>query len=316
MAYRVIKPATHEEWLDERKKGIGSSEAGTIMGVNKFDTPYSLWRRKTGVDGPIPSNEAMELGHHMEPAVVTMFAARTGAQVRKDSAGDWIAADTKHDYLRVSPDRLYYEDGAKRTKKNLRILECKTTSVAVDPEDFPVYWYCQLQYQMGVMGVKKGAVAWISSYPRLNFGYKEFDFNPEFFKAMVEQLEVFWLINIQGGIAPDDINSEDSLIRNPTAKTGEVLQADANLLATYNALKQVNAEVKALEKTQTSLEDDLKMAMGEAETLVSPTGEVMALWKNTKPTMKFNAKAFQQDDPAGYAKYMEPTASTRRFTVK
>jgi hypothetical protein len=42
----------------------------------------------------------------------------------------------------------------------------------------------------------------------------------------------------------------------------------------------------------------------------------MALWKNTKPTMKFNAKAFQQDDPAGYAKYMEPTASTRRFTVK
>ena len=58
------------------------------------------------------------------------------------------------------------------------------------------------------------------------------------------------------------------------------------------------------------------IAMGEADTLVSPTGEVMALWKNTKPTMKFNAKAFQQDDPAGYAKYMEPTASTRRFSVK
>ena len=50
MAYRVIviRPATHEEWLDERKKGIGSSEAGTVMGVNHFDTPYKLWRRKTG----------------------------------------------------------------------------------------------------------------------------------------------------------------------------------------------------------------------------------------------------------------------------
>ena len=198
MAYRVIRPATHEEWLDERKKGIGSSEAGTIMGVNKFDTPYSLWRRKTGVDGPIDQNEAMELGHHMEPSVVTMFAARTGAEVCKSSEGDWIAVDKKCDYLRVSPDRLYYEAGQKHIKKNLRILECKTTSVAVDTEDFPVYWYCQLQYQMGVMGVKKGAVAWISSYPRLNFGYKEFDFNPEFFKALVEQLEIFWLNNIQG----------------------------------------------------------------------------------------------------------------------
>ena len=42
MAYRVIRPATHQDWLDERKKGIGSSEAGTIMGVNLFDTPYKL----------------------------------------------------------------------------------------------------------------------------------------------------------------------------------------------------------------------------------------------------------------------------------
>ena len=316
MAYRVIRPATHEEWLDERKKGIGSSEAGTIMGVNHFDTPYQLWRRKTGVDGPIPSSEAMELGHHMEPAVVTMFAARTGAQVRKDSEGDWIAVDTVKDYLRVSPDRHFYEAGAKHTKRNLRILECKTTSVSEDPDDFPVYWYCQLQYQMGVMGVKKGAGAWISSYPRLNFGYKEFDFNPEFFKALVEQLEIFWLINIQGGIAPDDINSEDALVRNPTAKDGVTVQADAQIISTYNALKQINSEIKALEKTQSSLEDDIKIAMGEADTLVSPTGDVMALWKNTKPTMKFNSKAFQQDDPVAYAKYMEPTASTRRFTVK
>ena len=316
MAYRVIRPATHEEWLDERKKGIGSSEAGTIMCVIHFDTPYKLWRRKTGVDGPIPSSAAMELGHHMEPAVVPMFAARTGAQVRKDSEGDWIAVDTVKDYLRVSPDRLFYEAGAKHTKRNLRILECKTTSVSVDPDDFPVYWYCQLQYQMGVMGVKKGAVAWISSYPRLNFGYKEFDFNPEFFKALVEQLEIFWLINIQGGIAPDDINSEDALVRNPTAKDGMIVQADAQIISTYNALKQINSEIKALEKTQSSLEDDIKIAMGEADTLVSPTGDVMALWKNTKPTMKFNSKAFQQDDPVAYAKYMEPTASTRRFTVK
>ena len=316
MSYRVVKTTSHQQWLDERKKGVGSSEAGTIMGVNHFDTPYKLWRRKTGIDLPVEQNEAMEMGHHLEPAVATLFAARTGAVIKKSSEGDWLAVDTKREYLRVSPDRIYHYAGEKPSKANQHILECKTTSVAVDKDDIPVYWYCQLQYQMGVMGVKKGAVAWISSYPRLNFGYKEFDFNPEFFKAMVEQLEVFWLINIQGGIAPDDINSEDALVRNPTAKDGVTVQADAQIISTYNALKQINSEIKALEKTQSSLEDDLKIAMGEADTLVSPTGEVMALWKNTKPTMKFNAKAFQQDDPAGYAKYMEPTASSRRFTVK
>ena len=316
MAYRVIRPATHQEWLDERKKGIGSSEAGTVMGVNHFDTPYKLWRRKTGVDGPIPSGEAMELGHHMEPAVVTMFAARTGAFIVKNSEGDWIAADTKRDYLRVSPDRLFYADGDKHTKRNLRILECKTTSVSVDPDDFPVYWYCQLQYQMGVMGVKKGAVAWISSYPRLNFGYKEFDFNPDFYKALVEAIEQFWLINVCGGIAPDDINSEDTFLKNPQANAGETMQADAELISVYNSLKQITSEIKALEKTQTVLEDEIKMAMGQAETLVSPTGAVMAMWKNTKATQKFNAKAFLEADPSGYAKYLETTQPGRRFSVK
>ena len=105
-------------------------------------------------------------------------------------------------------------------------------------------------------------------------------------------------------------------MRNPIAKDGVTVQADAQIISTCNALKQINSEIKALEKTQSSLEDDIKIAMGEADTLVSPTGDVMALWKNTKPTMKFNSKAFQQDDPVAYAKYMEPTASTGRFTVK
>ena len=69
MSYTILKPATHEEWLEERSKGIGSSEVGTIMGVNHFDTPYRLWRRKVGIDGPVESNEAMEMGHLLEPAV-------------------------------------------------------------------------------------------------------------------------------------------------------------------------------------------------------------------------------------------------------
>ena len=316
MAYRVIRPATHEEWLDERKKGIGSSEAGTVMGVNHFDTPYKLWRRKTGVDGPIPSSEAMELGHHMEPAVVTMFAARTGAFIVKSSEGDWIAADTKRDYLRVSPDRLFYADGDKHTKRNLRILECKTTSVSVDPDDFPVYWYCQLQYQMGVMGVKKGAVAWISSYPRLNFDYKEIDFNPDFYKAMIESIEQFWLINVCGGIPPEDIDGEDSLLRSPQATVGETLEADSEMMERYGAIKEIASTIKQLESTRSSLEDEIKIALGTAESLVSPEGSVLAQWKNTKDTRKFNAKAFQAAEPTMYNLYMETVPGSRRFTIR
>ena len=39
MATKLIKPKTHEDWLLHRASGIGSSEVGTILGVNPFDQP-------------------------------------------------------------------------------------------------------------------------------------------------------------------------------------------------------------------------------------------------------------------------------------
>ena len=37
-----------EEWLEWRRKGIGSSDAPIIMGVSDYATPYELWLEKTG----------------------------------------------------------------------------------------------------------------------------------------------------------------------------------------------------------------------------------------------------------------------------
>lgn len=38
----------HAEWLHERKKGLGASDAGTILGVNPWKTNVELWEEKTG----------------------------------------------------------------------------------------------------------------------------------------------------------------------------------------------------------------------------------------------------------------------------
>lgn len=316
MSYTKVRPASHEDWLEERKKGIGSSEAGTIMGVNRFDTPYRLWRRKSGIDGPVGTNEAMELGHHLEPAVASLFAARTGAYIRKDSEGDWLAVDNDRSYLRVSPDRLYYKDGEKHSKRNLRILECKTSSVAVDAEDIPDYWYCQLQYQMGIMGVKGGALAWISSSPKLHFDFIEVEFNRPFFESLIDAIESFWIDNVMAGVAPRDISSDDTLLRHPKATDGQTVEADENVQDRYNTLKNLSACMKELESQKAAIEDEIKILMGPAESLVTPGGLVLAQWKNTKECQRFNAKAFLAADPEEYSKYVETIPGGRRFSIK
>ena len=243
MSYTILKPATHEEWLEERSKGIGSSEVGTIMGVNHFDTPYRLWRRKVGIDGPVESNEAMEMGHLLEPAVAQRFEEITGNWVVKNSAGDWIAVDDERPWLRVSPDRVYIPAGKKRTRSNWRILECKTTSQVIDPENIPLYWRCQVQYQMGVLGIQKASVAWISTSPRLHFDYMEMDFNPGFYASMTAELDRFWNENVLGGVAPDDQNADDTLLRYPRSEEGKTATADEEVYDAWKHLHRVKDEL-------------------------------------------------------------------------
>ena len=158
----IIRPKSREEWLEVRKSGIGSSEVATIVGLNPWETPYQLWRRKVGIDPPKEENFAMKAGHYLEDAVSRFWADETGRKVIKRSAGDWIIRDNKHPFLQVSPDRTYWL-GESRANDDKGILECKTTQMSIDADDLPKHWFCQVQYQLGVAGYTQGSLAWLCS---------------------------------------------------------------------------------------------------------------------------------------------------------
>ena len=48
----VKQMQNHDAWLDMRKKGIGGSDAGAIMGYNPWTSPFALWMEKTGQTEP------------------------------------------------------------------------------------------------------------------------------------------------------------------------------------------------------------------------------------------------------------------------
>ncbi|WP_308006141.1 YqaJ viral recombinase family protein, partial [uncultured Porphyromonas sp.] len=54
-----------EDWLESRTEGIGASDIATIVGLNPYETPYSLWRRKLGLDPAKEETLPMKLGHLM-----------------------------------------------------------------------------------------------------------------------------------------------------------------------------------------------------------------------------------------------------------
>ena len=95
MSNTVIKPKSREEWLKIRESGIGSSEIATIVGLNPWETPYQLWRRKLGIDPPKQENFAMKAGHYLEDAVARFWSDETGQDIIKSSAGDWLIKDNE-----------------------------------------------------------------------------------------------------------------------------------------------------------------------------------------------------------------------------
>lgn len=317
MSYTILRPKTHEEWMEARTQGLGSSEIGTILGLNPFETPYQLWRRKKGIDPPKEENFAMKAGHYLEDAVSLFYQDETGNQIIKASKGDWLVVDKERPYLRVSPDRTFWIPGEKKNNDNKAILECKTTQMEIDGGNIPQHWFCQLQYQLGVMGYRRGALAWLTMGRK--FDYKDFAFDAEFYSFIVENVARFWKDCIIGGIEPPLSNVDDVLLKNPKEIKGKMVEADSELLQDCAELKEIKSRLKEIETRKKEIESRVKIAIGDAEAMVTEkNGDhiVLASWKASKPSMKFNEKAFKEDHPDLYKEYLVETPGTRRFLLK
>lgn len=112
-----IKTNTHEEWLEERKKSIGGSDVGAILGMNEHSSPYTIWAEKTGKLPPFEGNEWTRLGNDLEGYVAQRFTEASGLKVVNDTA-TW--KNSKYPHLHANIDRKVV--GMKAG------LECKLTS--------------------------------------------------------------------------------------------------------------------------------------------------------------------------------------------
>lgn len=314
-ATTIIRPQSRQEWLEVRKEGIGSSEVATIVGLNPYETPYQLWRRKTGLDAPKTENTAMRNGHLLEDAIAQMWHAETGREIIKRSAIDWIIRDNEKHYLQVSPDRTFWL-GESRSPDAKGILECKSTRMKVDPDDLPKNWFSQVQYQLGVAGYELGSLAWLSAgMMGFDFGCKDLAAVPDFYEWEVEEIDRFWIDNILGGKEPDAINPKDVMLKYVRHTDGKVVECSEEVFEEYQELKEVKERLDEMEEKKEALEGKIKMAFGDAEAL-SYGGSTICTWKAPKAGLTFDSKTFQAEHPDIAKQYMIPRQAARRFLVK
>ncbi|MDO4707465.1 MAG: YqaJ viral recombinase family protein [Porphyromonadaceae bacterium] len=316
---RIIRPESREAWLDVRSRGIGSSDVATLLGLNPYDSPFMLYKRKLGLEPPKETTPLMELGHSLELAVADYFERTTGRGIIASSAGDWMYQHEEKPYLMASPDRLYWIDpnGAKHGKNapaNKAILECKSTQKRIDAEELPPYWFCQLQWQLGIAGMQQGSIAWLSS--GRDFGWVDVAFNAEFFALMQDEAERFWTHNIEGRNEPELTTTSDVLTKFFASREGKTLRADSLIEQTVLDLKTLRAQIKELEAQEADLELSIKAAMADAEALIATDGSTLATWRTTEGGARLDTKALRAAHPELCAGFMKQTEGSRRFVLK
>ena len=69
-----------EKWLEMRTTGIGGSDAGAILGMNKYASPLTIYLSKKNVEG-FKGNAATEWGHILEDPIRKKAAEELGIEI-------------------------------------------------------------------------------------------------------------------------------------------------------------------------------------------------------------------------------------------
>lgn len=74
--------AQADAWRADRNRGVGSSDAGVVLGWNHYTSVRQLWEEKTGIPREFKGDpERLHWGHMMEPVLLQEYAWRNGVEV-------------------------------------------------------------------------------------------------------------------------------------------------------------------------------------------------------------------------------------------
>ncbi|PKE22746.1 YqaJ viral recombinase family protein [Macrococcoides caseolyticum] len=288
------KDMTHEEWLKARQSGVGGSDAGTILGVNKWKSKTQLFFEKVNPElKQQVDNEFIYWGNVLEDVVAKEFETRTGKKVRKNNK---MLRHPEHEFMLANLDRVIVGEKA--------LLECKTTSqYNIDQwkdDEIPASYLCQIQHYMAVTGYEKAYIAVLCGGNQ--FIWKEVPRDDELIEIIINAEKDFWYNNVLAGVIPE-IDGSDATkdflnhMYKDIDETEVQLSDDVETLLT--ALEQVKQEEKELKELKTQYENKIKHILGN--NLAGKTSGYQITWKpqvrKTLDTKKIREIYGEQLDP-------------------
>jgi predicted phage-related endonuclease len=253
--------------------------------------------------------EAVQMGHVLEPVIGRLAQAELKTELTKIEDA---LTHPKHTWL-----KSHFDFAGKLGDKTI-LVEAKNYNAGVRSKFdvsgiAPSADVAQLVHEAAVFGVDM-------VYLAVLFGGQEFVLIPFHITEnqkdeLIRQMASIWG-HVQAGttLPPEDLEQVKLLY--PQEATGSIKTASASVEQACLALAQVKGQIKLLEAQEEQYQTLVAGYMGEASTLSSIDGQVLATWKNAKPSVKFDAKLFQEAMPDIHKQFMREMPGSRRFLLK
>lgn len=293
-------------WLTKRRKCLGASEIGSILGLNHWASPYDVWVRKMTDTAKDEMTEAQSLGHYLESGIAGYAAKKIGLVLNEYQV---FQRHSLHDWAGSTVDYLATDEDGQRV-----ILEIKATRHEFWPE-LPLSYQLQAAWQAYVNGIDRVIVAVLHASTKLE-AY-EFDFVRDaggWFPDVFEACRIWWQEHVVEGKPPSGMPRMDIVktIRSTTGKRLAMTEEDRFIVAEVAEMK---GRIKAIETEINSRIGILKERLGDAE--IGEFEETpLVSWKQTKEREVFDGKKLKAEMPEIWSKYATKQDGGRQFLIK
>lgn len=307
---------TREEWLLERRKYLGGSDAGKVLGVSRWGCPRQVAYDKMGVDKDFNDDDKMEFrrGNRLEPVAVAYYTEITGRETKQTKRHHVPGKD----HLAVSMDRIVFKkEDTKR--ENPGYLEVKTLGrysfLKIKKEGIPDEWIIQVQHGCAVTALTWGSYAIYS--PELD-ELIHFDVvaDTALGETILEKLEDFWQLNVLCKVLPESLPEGSKPCEScPWSATCRgsapipVANADIVQRPDLEGLVAKFAEVKGLSSEASDAEAELKAEI-QAAIKEKPGKYRAGKWEfdfSITEQKRFSGDKLKKMNPALYESLREPT---------
>ena len=301
-----VKELTHEEWLLERREGIGGSDVAAIMGVSPWKSAATVYLDKIG-ELPLEDNdsERMRIGRDLEEYVAQRFAEATGKKVRRNN---YMLHHDDYHFIFADIDREVVGENA--------ILECKTTSSYGKSQwenEAPLHYQLQCQHYMLVTGAEICYIACLIGNEA--FVYHVIERDAEAMSALLSIEKDFWTTYVEGGQLPPPDGSDDySEALRKIYPGGDEKSIELSSKASRNIarLDVLNEEIKERKAEVDLLKQEIQLEMKDSEIAYGIDGRKVTYKSGERTSL--DTKKLKLERPDIYKEYAV-TKATRTFKV-